>query len=587
MSPPVRVREWTLHEEIGRGGMGVVYRATHEYGRQQYAIKLIRPELLRDEEARARFRREAEVLERLRHPGIVEIRLPFKEGDQLYLPMEFLLGRSLAEVLDAAGSSLPFSTARAVAIVREAAEAVGHAHAQDPPVLHRDLKPGNLFLLEEGGAVKVLDFGLARTLGDHSLTGSGLAVGTPAYLAPEVLEGTRATPASDVYALGLVLYRLLAGRLPFDLPDEDSPIWSLVAAVIRGYERGMPAVRAFNAEIGEGLSGLLSEVLDKDPAGRPLDGTALASRLEEVAVEPTVERPVEGGRSADATPMRIEIGKRPSEAQASSVQASDGQSEHGDQGEVPPIGTHMGIQLKESGADAEAALVVARGDGPQGGGADVGAAPVAARGTRTEARRVATQATLEPKHTAQTARMIPSPLEGEGRGGWAPGSSDLAVPEGDTPKGDKASVRARWPFVVLAVLVLIGSVATWWFEYQRVAQARGIAARHTDEIGMASGLQQSDQLACERARSTDSEAAWSTYAERYPSGHCQDEIEGWPDCLRALQQQREFLVLVPGHPSRRSLPRGGQLEPSLEGLGAHPWERGVLHHGFAGREGQR
>jgi formylglycine-generating enzyme len=175
----------------------------------------------------------------------VKVHLLFREGDQHYLPMERLFGRSLSQACEAARR--PFTIERAVEIVREAAEAVGYAHAQDPPVLHRDLKPGNVFVTEEG-AVKVLDFGLARTLGDRSLTAAGLAVGTPAYLAPEVLlpgdaEQVRATAAADVYALGLVLYRLLAGRLPFDVPEgEEVSPFALGIAVIDAHRAGLPRV---------------------------------------------------------------------------------------------------------------------------------------------------------------------------------------------------------------------------------------------------------------------------------------------------------------------------------------------------------
>jgi serine/threonine protein kinase len=349
-----KVREWTLHEELGRGGMGVVVRATHSYLSGDHAIKLIRPELLSDEEVHARFVREAWVLARLIHPGIVRVFPPFKENGQLHIPMEHLRGRTLAGALDAAGAEArPFPIARAVAIVGAAAEAVGFAHAQEPSVLHRDLKPGNVFV-QEDGAVKVLDFGLARTLGDQSVTGSGFAVGTPAYLAPEVLEGRRASPASDVYALGLVLYRLLAGRLPFDLPEADSPVWSVLTAIIRGYQRGMPAVKAFNAEVGDGLSSLLARVLDRDPGVRPMDGRALAARLREVAVErgarPEVERRGGGDKGADATRMGIELGgRRGARASVSSAP--------GDEGRVHEDGTYMGIRIgrrraEEVGTDA-------------------------------------------------------------------------------------------------------------------------------------------------------------------------------------------------------------------------------------------
>lgn len=302
---PRTVREWTLHDEIGRGGMGVVYRATHEILGGDWAVKVIRPELGEDTEVRQRFLSEVMLLKRLHHPNVVEVETPFLEGGQLYLPMEYLSGQSLDALLK--GGSGSWDVTDAVFVLRQAAEGIGFAHSQNPAILHRDVKPGNIQILE-GSRVKVLDFGLAQTLGDKSITATGKAVGTPAYMAPEVLDGKKATPRSDVYSLGLILYRLLAGRLPYDMPEDDSSIQATFVAVIRGLERGLPDVREFAALTPAALADLTMSTLSRDPAGRPANGADLARLLGRVATRPVLPKPHHKAEyCADSTCLGIDL----------------------------------------------------------------------------------------------------------------------------------------------------------------------------------------------------------------------------------------------------------------------------------------
>jgi len=299
------VREWTLHQEIGRGGMGVVWRATHEILPGHWAIKVIRPELTEDVESRQRFISEVLVLSRLRHENIIEIQTPFQEAGQLYLPMEYLSGTSIKKYLDSGASN--WDVERCVDIVRRAALGIGHAHAQNPPTLHRDIKPANIQVLDDG-RVKVLDFGLARTLGERSMTASGITVGTPAYMAPEVLDGKRATPASDVYSLGVVLFRLLAGRLPIDMPEDDSSVMAVLMAVVKGHQAGLPDVREFNGRVGSSVADALSRALATVPNMRPPNGNALALLLDS-AIKSTNGRPGKVPASADETRIGIDINR--------------------------------------------------------------------------------------------------------------------------------------------------------------------------------------------------------------------------------------------------------------------------------------
>lgn len=296
-----KVREWTLLEEVGRGGMGVVYRATHDLLSGDWAVKVIRSDLVEDVETRARFEAEIRTHFKLRHPNIVEVQSPFVEQGRMYLPMEFLDGRPLGEILKDGTNRL--SPSVSLGIIKDAASAVGYAHALQSPVIHRDIKPGNIQIMSDG-RVKVLDFGLARTLGEKSMTATGQAVGTPAYMAPEVLDGHAATPRSDVYSLGMVLYRMLAGRMPFDMPETDTSIHAVLLAIVRGIEAGFPDVRHFFPDIPGPLADLTMRALSRDPTRRPEDGNSFANLLG--VIDAAGAAP---GFDADRTRLKLDLGR--------------------------------------------------------------------------------------------------------------------------------------------------------------------------------------------------------------------------------------------------------------------------------------
>lgn len=307
---PKTVREWTLTDEIGRGGMGVVYRATHSFLRGNWAVKVIRPELSEDAESRQRFMSEFTFLSSLRHPNIIDIQTPFEEAGQLYLPMELLTGRSLDVALKSERG--PWPPEDAVNVVRQAANGLGHAHRHNPQILHRDIKPGNIQLLGDG-RIKILDFGLAQSFDERSITGAGKAVGTPAYMAPEVLDGKKATARSDVYSLGIVMYRLLAGRSPYDLPEGDSSIQATFMAVARSLDRGLPDVCKFSPSTPPALGALVMQALSLDPGERPADGGWFAELLGAVNVVPGIEitRHNECVESADSTRLALDLNAMP------------------------------------------------------------------------------------------------------------------------------------------------------------------------------------------------------------------------------------------------------------------------------------
>jgi serine/threonine-protein kinase len=213
---------YRIVSRIGVGGMGAVYRAEHTMMRRDLAIKVLLPELGGKEEFARRFEREAESASRLTHPNIITVtdfgRTP--EGS-LFLVMEFLAGESLSSAI----ASGPMPPARALAIMRQILRALEHAHAAG--VVHRDLKPENIMLVERDGqvdVVKILDFGIAKvTLPQSSgeaLTQAGVIFGTPEYLSPEQALGEAVDARADIYAAGIILYEMLAGRRPFESEDK-------------------------------------------------------------------------------------------------------------------------------------------------------------------------------------------------------------------------------------------------------------------------------------------------------------------------------------------------------------------------------
>jgi serine/threonine protein kinase len=255
---------YEIEATVGYGGMGAVYRVRHKGLGRTFAAKLIHPRVANDPRFIGRFTREAEALGRLKHPHIVDV-TDFgveQRGDpRAYLVMEYLQGENLEARLRAG----PLTPEVALPIFDAVGSALDHAHRQG--VLHLDLKPGNVLLAEDGsGAVraKILDFGLAQFVsGDGSKTGEGTApIGTPSYLAPEVLERNRPGPAADIYALGVLMYEALAGHRPFA---------GSVAEIldrIRHAEPPMPhrLNPAIPPEVGAALVAPLAKAPDRRPA---------------------------------------------------------------------------------------------------------------------------------------------------------------------------------------------------------------------------------------------------------------------------------------------------------------------------------
>jgi serine/threonine-protein kinase len=202
------VGKYRVVERIGRGGMGIVYKAVDETLDRDVAIKVLNSEFT-DGDILKRFRAEAVTLARLNHPGIATIYELHRQDDELMMVMEFVRGETLHQLSDRVG---PLDPPQAAYLCMQVLDALSHAHRAG--VIHRDLKPTNL-MVTESGAVKVMDFGIARVLGSEHFTMGGLMMGTPAFMSPEQVTGQPIDARADLYAIGVIFYRLVSGRLPF------------------------------------------------------------------------------------------------------------------------------------------------------------------------------------------------------------------------------------------------------------------------------------------------------------------------------------------------------------------------------------
>ncbi|MBI1902626.1 MAG: serine/threonine protein kinase [Planctomycetia bacterium] len=257
---PVILGSFELQEEIGRGAMGIVYRAIDRGLGRFSAVKVLLPARSMDEHARARFQQEVQALGKLQHPNIVMAYHAEEANGRLYLATEFVEGTNLASLTERLRKSSDlFSVGDASEIARQVAVGLSHAHAQK--IIHRDLKPSNI-MIRHDGRVKILDFGLARIFGGQ-LTESGTRMGTADYMAPEQWEGSRQIDhRADIYALGCTFFCLLAGSPPFAHAKTD------VAKMKAHCEKPPPSIAAFRGDVPAPLVAVINRMLEKAPEKR-------------------------------------------------------------------------------------------------------------------------------------------------------------------------------------------------------------------------------------------------------------------------------------------------------------------------------
>ncbi len=246
---------YTIHAELGAGGMATVFRATEIALEREVAIKVMSPEMASSPGAAERFRREARVAAALDHPHIVPIYAIGDDPGLTYFAMKFIAGRGLDAILKAEGTQ---TIERMVKVVATVGRALHHAHVKG--VVHRDVKPANVMIGEDGW-VYVTDFGIAKRDDAQALTQAGTVIGTPAYMSPEQFNGAAVTGAADQYSLGIVAYELLAGRAPFNAPS--------LGEIVRGHLLELPPpLRTLRIDVPTGVAEVVHRMLEKDPAAR-------------------------------------------------------------------------------------------------------------------------------------------------------------------------------------------------------------------------------------------------------------------------------------------------------------------------------
>jgi len=294
-------QRYRLKEKIGSGGMAEVYLADDLLLGREVAVKVLHAQFAADPAFIQRFRHEAQAAANLNHPNIVNIYDWGNEGDQYYIVMEYVEGRDLKEILRSEGRLLP---ERAAEIAAEVCAALQFAHRGN--LVHRDIKPHNIFITELG-QVKVMDFGIAREGNGGGITQTGMVMGTPQYISPEQAQGLAVDGRSDIYSLGVVLYEMLTGQLPFDDPNPVTVTYKQVR------EDPMPP-SVIDPEIPATLEAIVMKAMSKNPANRFQNAQEMKADLlrflEGMPVSATPVLPEAAYAGTGATPAAAPSGRK-------------------------------------------------------------------------------------------------------------------------------------------------------------------------------------------------------------------------------------------------------------------------------------
>src|SRR4051812_34026921 len=261
---------YRILEKIGEGGAAEVFRALDERLDRTVAVKLLRPQFTSDPQSRTRFAVEAKAAARLSHPNIVDV-YDFGEAPDgsMFIVMQYVDGENLKDILQKRGR---MTAGEVIAIARQVCSALSVAH--DKGLIHRDVKPQNI-MVDRGGNVRLTDFGVVKALSGPALTQSGMTFGTAAYLSPEQATGAQIGPASDLYALGCVMFEMLSGMPPF---TGDNPA---IVAYKQVWEQPRP-VHDLVPEVPPSLEAIVMRCLNKDPKHRYASTANLADELEKL-----------------------------------------------------------------------------------------------------------------------------------------------------------------------------------------------------------------------------------------------------------------------------------------------------------------
>ncbi|HUM03904.1 MAG TPA: serine/threonine-protein kinase [Terriglobales bacterium] len=263
-----RIGDYEILTELGEGGMGRVYKVRNVISDRIEAMKILLPDLAGRQELAARFLREIKLLASLNHPNIAQLRTAFTHENQLVMIMEYVEGTSLATRLHAG----PIAVSDTLNYIDQVLNALGYAHQQN--IIHRDIKPGNMMLTPQG-VVKVMDFGIARSDSDRTLTLAGTSLGTINYMSPEQVKGEPADARSDLYSVGICLYEMVTGKKPFEAGSD----YSIMSAHVK--ETPRPPVE-LQPEIPAALNEIILVAIAKDPNQRFQTANAFRNALSNV-----------------------------------------------------------------------------------------------------------------------------------------------------------------------------------------------------------------------------------------------------------------------------------------------------------------
>lgn len=248
------ISHYKIVEKLGEGGMGVVYKAEDTNLKRYVALKFLPPELTRDKEARERFIHEAQSASALDHPNVCTVyEIGKTEDGQMFIAMGYYEG----ETLKAKIAKGPLKIDEAVDIAVQIASGLEKAH--EKKIVHRDIKPANIFITKDG-LVKILDFGLAKLSGQTQLTKAGSTLGTVAYMSPEQAKGKEVDHRTDIWSLGIIIYEILTGQLPFKGDYEQAVVYSIINAE--------PESLKDKSEVGPEFDQIANRILQKDPQSR-------------------------------------------------------------------------------------------------------------------------------------------------------------------------------------------------------------------------------------------------------------------------------------------------------------------------------
>lgn len=289
---------YQIIEELGKGGMGKVYRVLDKKLKEEIALKLIKPEIASDKKTVERFSNELKIARKIGHKNVARMFDLNEEQGIHYITMEYVRGEDLKKLIRKIGQ---LSAGQAIPIAKQICEGLGEA--QRLGVVHRDLKPQNVMVDEDGNA-RIMDFGIARSLESKGITGAGVMLGTPEYMSPEQVEGKETDQRSDIYSLGVILYEMVTGRVPF---EGDTPFTIGVK-----HKSEMPKdPKKLNEQIPEDLSSVIMRCLEKDKEKRYQSAGEVRSELENIQKGiPTTERVVPERKPLTSREITVTFGLR-------------------------------------------------------------------------------------------------------------------------------------------------------------------------------------------------------------------------------------------------------------------------------------